>query len=150
MKLIKINHERCGEPALTVYMGAKDNITAEQLDKDLKEAETRYWDARKDRAKKDPKPEYKFNISDYPETMTLKEIKEKIAEGELQVKLWQERQNKIDAPFTKYMEALGYKCLWDIQEPDIINGYVNWGHKHGQDLQMHYKNLDPDFYPDFL
>jgi len=129
-----MEHYRCGEISDTIYLIAPDDITEEQLNLDIKNSMNSYLEAQeKLKSASSPGDWFDSNIDKYPDNITVGEIKQKRNE-------FNNKQDKFlkiqrDAKsFTAYMNELGYRLLYDLDEDmgEIICGCVDWGHRHGE------------------
>ena len=140
-KLIEIRHIRCGESCGTTYLLASADITEEQVQQDVDKAFEHYLKAKADFKKINPKTLYPSNkLESYPDNITIAEARRiEHSQKEEYVK-WNEEERKASRSFVAYMLDLGYWHLCDSS--DSLEVTVDWGHRHGDTLDMGFTETD--------
>lgn len=136
MKLVRIEHIRCGEYDGYTYMLASDDITEEKLNDDVFKAMSNYLDAKAEFKKLNKRPErYNFNLDNIPDNMTITEAKEATKQRDKEIKEWDEAERKCTRSFGCWMRDLGYRFLSDASDDEILESSANWGHRHGEHIE---------------
>lgn len=142
MKLVKINHIRCDEWTGTTYLLAPEDTTEEQLQKDVDTAEQNYLQSIKNFEDAGQKPKY-ININNFgelPNNLTVGEFNEMRIKRDQEIKEWDDKRDASTHNFAYYMRQLGY---FDLNEDeDALEAEVNWGHRHGETLDISRTKLD--------
>jgi hypothetical protein len=139
MKLVRVEHYRCGEHDKYEYFVAKDDVTAEQLQKDVEVAQKNYLAALAAREDLGERPQRLSLENAFPsdQTTTLSEARRKVAERQAEIDEWDRKSRSFDRPFDHWMtEQLGYQTLG---QACALTADVSWGHRHGKTL--HYGHL---------
>lgn len=137
MKLARVNHERCGQPAgkwgLTSYFWIEDDITQEAFEELCEKAREAYLSAERalQASSPVPAPGYGPNAALYPDTMTVAEIK---ADYELKAAAYKAHQDLINAARHSFSWHLvngshEVQYLWNV--PSAVTHDLSWGHNHG-------------------
>jgi hypothetical protein len=147
MKLVRIDHMRCGETAASTYLWAPEGLTEEQFEADVETAKVTYSaDAQAAAAFAGPRPAGSYaplgsaSIADAdPDTLTVGEIRARAEQARSEWQAWEERRRAASKPFGAYLLAKGYLAFYD-HEPDLASA-ISWGHQHG--VSIDYGAVDP-------
>lgn len=147
MKLVRIDHLRCGETAASTFLWAPDSLTADQFEADVEAAKAAYSaDASAAAAFAGPRPASSYpsssaaSIADAdPDDLTVGQIRARAVQAKLEWQVWEERRRAASKPFGAYLLTRGYTAFYD-HEPDLATD-INWGHQHGTDID--YRSVDP-------
>jgi hypothetical protein len=139
-KIARVNHYRCDQPAgkwgLSTYVWVPQTMTTEEFEALCERAQRAYLDAA-DAAKKlvgTPAPGYGPRYDQYPDK-TVTEVK---AIHAAETEEWNKRNVAVKAEQRTFAQLLKDVSdgvvlnFWDIEFP--IDVQVNWGHRHGQDI----------------
>jgi hypothetical protein len=74
--------------------------------------------------------------------MTIKQAKEYIKKQDENRKIWNEEERKASRSFVAWMIDLGYSYLVDVEDDEVMVGYVYWGHRHGENIEYGTTNID--------
>ena len=75
MKLVKIEHLRCGEYEGYTYLLAPDNITKEKFQEDVYKASKNYLKAKEDFKKMNERPKYLSpSLNEFPDNIKIQGI----------------------------------------------------------------------------
>jgi hypothetical protein len=151
MKLVKVEHYRCGEIDGTSWLVAPDGKDGDAISDDIAAAEDEHMRVCKDvPGDRPPMPVYHLTGGGcrWPKTMTIAEIE---AENDRRVKAqgeWEEAVRKRNGTFESLMRAKGYRELWELGDGEVDANTVDWGHNHGSRLA--YGNSPKAYKPDSL
>lgn len=127
MKLIKIEHFRCGDFEGYSYLFAPDNKTSEEVEEDLSWV---YQQQTKAQVPGKEPPYLLERISDYDDSLTIKEVKEKLAQNNLDREEYRKKLDNARQSFNHWMMQKGYMPL-SLNE-DLECYSMDWGHNHGE------------------
>jgi hypothetical protein len=147
LRLIRIDHSRCGEPVAHTFILAPADWDAKTIDQGIQNAYKAYWDAIQIAQNKEKEPptgnptvaKYK----EYPDK-TVAEVEAIFAEQFATHSAWQKDQWKARQEFQTFLKGEGFTLLWD-DEAKIPRFDVNWGHRHG--ISINYSATDVDTMP---
>lgn len=148
MKLVRIDHLRCGEVAASTYLWAPDDTTPEQFTADVAAAAAAYTaDAAAAAAFAGPRPARTYPpfsrslelAREDPDELTVGEIRARAAREQASWQAWEERRRAASRPFGAYLISHGYLAFPD-HEP-ALTGEISWGHAHG--VSIDYAVTDP-------
>lgn len=143
MKLVRIEHIRCGDCEGYTYMLAPDEITKEKFDDDVWKAANGYLNAKENFKQLGKRPEYlNYNLDNMPGNMTVFEAKEAVRQRNEEIKEWDKAERKCTRSFGFWMQDLGYKFLGDAEDNEILDSFVNWGHRHGEHIEYDMTETD--------
>lgn len=138
MKLARVNHERCGQPAgkwgLSSYFWVEDGMTEDAFKALCDQAQEAYFSAERalQASFPEPPPGYAPSPQHYPDTTTVAEMN---ADYEQKVAAYKTHQNLITASRRSFSWHLvdiakgAVKNLWDV--PPAFDTDLSWGHNHG-------------------
>jgi hypothetical protein len=141
MKLIKICHYRCSEYDGFDYFVAPDDITEEQVEKDIERTKELMKKEKEDFIAMEGKRPNLLYLNqgampneDFPENMTIKEAKEKIRENAKKLDEWSKKEDAAKTSFASHFLELktGYRSLHELDPTEIIEMTADWGHNHGE------------------
>lgn len=139
MRLIRIEHERCGEIDAFTFAFCPDEWTSAVIYSRIDVAQKKYLEAIK-KAREEVPPEFKnfhyiLQVKDYElyPDKTVKEIEQEHKEKLEKYEEWQKSRNKIKSQFNRFLEDEGFTTLWNATEEDDIFS-VYWGHRHGEPI----------------
>jgi hypothetical protein len=143
MKVAKIEHYRCGEPAgkwgLTSYVWIPDEMAEEEFETLCGTARKAYMDAERAMKAATPLAAPGYGATILPNTPDEKTVRQLRAEYETRAKAYKEYQKTVAdnrKPFTKHLvEASGdsIKLFWD--HPPAVSTKLDWGHNHGTTIE---------------
>lgn len=136
MKLVRIIHYRCGEFDSSTYLLAPDDITEEQLEKDANTAFQNHINAIEEYKNSGNEPLYRQKLEDFPGHVTIAEAQSIIEKAKEQAIDFEKKKRKAFRSFGDFMVELGYILLGFEDEGIIPETYINWGHRHGDPLNM--------------
>lgn len=138
--LARVNHYRCDQPAgkwgTSTYVWVPKAMTTEEFEVLCEKARKSYLDAA-DAAKKlvgTPAPGYGPQYDRYPDK-TVAEVK---AIHAAETEAWSKRNVVVKAEQRTFAQILkdvsngAVLGFWDVEVP--IDVQVNWGHRHGNDI----------------
>jgi hypothetical protein len=138
--LARVNHYRCDQPAgkwgTSTYVWVPKAMTTEEFEVLCEKARKSYLDAA-DAAKKlvgTPAPGYGPQYDRYPDK-TVAEVK---AIHAAETEAWSKRNVVVKAEQRTFAQILkdvsngAVLGFWDVEVP--IDVQVNWGHRHGSDI----------------
>lgn len=132
MKIIKINHIRCGELEKSVYCFAPDEMTTEEIEGLVTDAQAEYMTKLKELDAAGAKPEWlTIDQLAHQDDLTMKEAKALIELNKIEYKEFQRRTSAMLGSFTKYLEDRGIR---NISYADNLEVDVDWQHNHGKKL----------------
>jgi hypothetical protein len=142
MKVIAIANIRCHEYDMTTHVCAPENVTNEEIDKLLKEAQNEYLEEL-DRISKDlpTLPAYQevncIHIVD--DNLTVGEVKKRYKEYQDIEKQRREMQFLQDRGFLVFLRKKGFRTIYEAIDPDDENNFtLDWEHRHGQELKYEF------------
>jgi len=143
MKLVRIEHNRCGEWSATTHLLAPDHITEEQLEQDAEKAMAAFLKVRDEfeKAGKRPKLHMSQTIDKFPDHMTIAEAKEVVASHRQKCDEWSEKRKAAVRSFGEHMTDLGYTRI--PMAEGIMSATISWGHRHGEYLDYIDDTLNP-------
>ena len=139
MKLVKINHYRCGEWSGRTFLWAPDDITEEKLDEDIEKAYKDHINAIEEFKKITEKGSMwpKSSVFDFPGEMTMAEAQKIIEEEKAKGRKYDKKKTEAVRSFGHFMAKLGYVQLGSGYDEDfILETDVYWGHRHGDPINM--------------
>lgn len=150
MKLVRVDHYRCGEIDGVTYLWAPDDTDEKKLDADIAAAIVKHDVVREEFREQGPKPPHltMHDIDKFSRDMTVGEAIKKIKEAQEKRKKWDCLERRVTRSFGSHMRELGYIPLgWMDDEEDggvdIIHSFAYWGHRHGQSID--YTTTDTDY-----
>lgn len=143
MKLVRIEHVRCGEYDGYTYMLAPDDTSEDKLDNDVFTAMNNYLNALGEFKKLNKRPErLYFNLDNIPDNVTMSEAKELTKQRDEEIKKWDDAERKCTRSFGCWMHDLGYRFLSEAEDNEIMESSVNWGHRHGEHIEYDVTKTD--------
>jgi len=155
MKLVRIDHFRCDQPAgkwgLSTYVWVADDMTQEEFSARCDAARDRllaYEHGAKERAPISP-PGYGATIQpNTPDTLTVGELKKQYEEA---ARLYKEYQDTVQRGRQSFSQILVNESNGRIQylwkpEPALKHD-VDWGHNHGTQIDYS-ETVNGDYPPD--
>lgn len=131
MKLVTLTHYRCNDYDCSKIYAVNDETSEDELFEAIKRAQTEYLKLYEEKAllenKTLPLLGKSYRIEDYPDTMTIQEVKNAIEA----FKEAQAEQSKLKyLSFEDILGKYGFKRLGELE--DILELNVEWGHNHGK------------------
>lgn len=154
MKLARIEHYRCGEPmgwkngTGYTYVWVPDDYTPERLQEVVDQARQSYIDIEHEFKKNTPPPSPSWgsvNVSNYPDTMSVAEIKLDVKKRDDAYKDYRDQCDIARKPFAWHLKKASGDVILEFHEnkPTILAD-CDWGHNHGIELEH-----SPTFIGDF-
>ena len=134
MKLVKVEHMRCDEYSCETYMMAPDEMTVEQFEQAVENAQNKMQNFIDNYKKliEVPYPGYNPDYKKYPDK-TVKEI-----DAEFKIKMdaynvYKKEKDKGYKTFGEYLQEEGLTPLWKYESEFEVS--CHWGHQHGTDIE---------------
>ena len=143
MKLARVDHYRCEQPAgkwgLYSYVWVPDTMTEDEFGVLCEAARSAYLDNEQEWKKAAPvyPPGYGASVEQYPDGMTIAEVKAAHAEKEKAYKDYETKRANARKHFAELLveaSAGTIKKFWN--EPPAIKHQLDWGHNHGVTIEM--------------
>ena len=141
MKLVKVEHLRCGEVESPSYFMAPNSMEAEQIKEHLRNARRAYQDAidayvrdKKENPDRRAVNVYHFDARTYPDTMTIGEAKAKWQADVEAEKARDQVKREGLMSYDQWVTRLTPLQTVHYAEPDVFYT-VDWGHQHGAPLE---------------
>jgi hypothetical protein len=136
MKLARVEHDRCGSYDSTTYVWIPDDMTEDQLDKIASAAQKDYLEMVDDfnRSPRVANPGFNPRFEQYPHN-TVQQIQAWHKEKLDAWNTWEAKSKKSQQSFSHFLVAAGdgkIKLFYDVPLEIVVT--VNWGHRHGQNL----------------
>jgi hypothetical protein len=136
MRIVKVEHERCGDLEETVYYVIPEHLEGDAVYDAVHAAVDSYLKAREEAQALNPLPSpvsrYIQDIAD--ETMTIGEAKAMFSAYEQARAQRDAVTRKVSGSFETHLKSLGFIPLWAYKGDDLMTSSAYWGHKHGQKL----------------
>jgi len=136
MRLVAIEHERCDEYDKTEYFVIPEGMPLEEVDDAVAMAQSKYIDAL-------TKFKTSGNLPQCPPTnigqvnddsKTIGELKADLRAYGIKQTNHVRLEQEVAGTFEKHLGLLGFVKLSDYVGTDFVKTGVNWGHRHGQNL----------------
>lgn len=137
MKLVVIEHSRCGEWDKTEYYAAPDSMEEEQIKSVIDQVQDEYLEALDMFKETQPPPDPPASsiTAFQDDTMTIGEAKKMIASYS-KIKADYDRQRKeVVGSFTERLKKCGICPIGQYEGTDRTQSYISWGHRHGDGLE---------------
>jgi hypothetical protein len=154
MKLARIEHYRCNQPAgkwgLTTYVWVPDDWTAETLQLYVDSAVKSYLNTEQEFKKSSPVPPPGYGAAVMPNTpddKTVGELKAEYDAAATTYKLYQTLVEKARRPFAWHLKQASDGAVlqfWE-NEPELKTE-ADWGHNHGVTIE-HSETVLKDYPP---
>lgn len=137
MKLVKIQHYRCDEPRYITLAWAPDEMTEDQVQERVHNAQNAYLAQLKawKQHKEQEAPAVPWTL-DYDQHLdkTVREVKEIHAQKKAAYNEWEKVQTGFKRSFGQYLDDEGLTEFW-AEDPEL-SLTVDWGHRHGESLDL--------------
>lgn len=138
MKIIKIIHYRCSEYDESNYYTVNRELTEDELNVIIQNAQTTYLDALAEFDRIQTKAGVHYpskDIDSFPDSLTIKEAKVLVEKKKQEARLYDEKRSQVAGSFTRYLKEQGIFPVWEHDfGKDGAQFHVDWGHRHGQKL----------------
>jgi hypothetical protein len=145
MKLARIEHYRCGEPmgwkngTGYTYVWVPDAYSPERLQEVVDQARQSYLNAEHEFKSSTPPmaPAWSgVDVSKYPDTMSVAEIKEDIRKREDAYKAHRDKSDLARKPFAWHLKQASGEAVLEFHEnKPTIQAECDWGHNHGTTIE---------------
>lgn len=145
MKLARIDHYRCGEPIDWrngrgyTYIWVPDHYTPERLQEEVDRAREMYIATEQAFKKNTPPPAPSWgtvDVSKYPDTMSVAEIKADVAKREEAYRAYRDECDLARKPFAWHLKKVSGEQILEFHEfkPTQV-AECDWGHNHGTTIE---------------
>jgi len=143
MKLARVEHDRCGSYDSTTFVWIPDDMTEDEFDKIASAAQKDYLSMVDDfnRSPRIANPGFHPRYEQYPYN-TVAEIQRWHKEKLDAWTAWEAKERESRQSFSHFLVAARegkIKLFYDV--PAAVTVTVNWGHRHGQ--QLDYREPSP-------
>jgi hypothetical protein len=139
MKLAKVDHYRCGQPAgkwgLTSYVWIPDEMSEHEFGLLCSAARDKYLE--NEHEWKKSTPPYVPAVDKYPDTWTLSDVRADQKKHETTYEAHMQKQREARKSFVELLTEVSngaIKKFW-TEEP-AVKHEVDWGHQHGVTIDM--------------
>ena len=134
MKLVRVDHIRCGERSASDWAWCPNEWSEEEVAAKANAAQDAYLDALAKIVEESPvprRPSFHPSLRDEDPSLTIGEVLERRAKEQAVFDEWQRERDRAKRSFMHFLEQQGFKHLWGGAATAVE---VDWGHRHGQRL----------------
>lgn len=131
MRILKLNHERCGEWDDATYLFVPSNKSLEEVYEDVNWARKQVIENGHMSLGSRPTPLSNYLEAFKEDSISIAEAKRQVKKRAQEINDFDEAQWKKNRSFTSYMQERGYKTIHEMDENELIVTDVDWGHSHG-------------------